>query len=454
MTRIISVIFVSLFALLGCKSGGGSASSNGGDALKYLTPPQRDYQTFDLAQQKVSGYEYRNPDTGMGIPADLSCKIIEPYQQNECDMVVPEILRVFDINGKYALIQARNATVEFKGTTTVGEYSFVQDKTSGELYPMVRDGELQTLWIADEFVSKNSSDNIAYDDALYQLQFTEYGSAYQLIRYQLDDQKRYFVSEVVYEALDNEQIYGFAADKDNNVIIYGPQLEEHHHQRRVVAVPAFGVMQEWVLPVETYPATRQGEIITILSSAEFQERYYKYVFHGAEVSLEPLDLAEGHDLDQASLFRGNITRGDYFMDMNGKVFDISERNFELIHDEGWWEDCYTHCLRNVATQEYLITLNISQVGGPTEALVFNTQSGEALVYTTEFVRRKWEDGYQFGGVVATQHNEFKLIEFYQPQGSEVLETTEHYFNVETLEEYTVVLTGKRASLKVFSYLNE
>ncbi|MFA0350844.1 hypothetical protein AB4486_28475, partial [Vibrio sp. 10N.222.55.C6] len=93
---------------------------------------------------------------GVGIPVNPSCKVDEEGA-NECDIAEPDILRVFDINKKYALVQIDNATIDYEDTKYVGRYSFIQDKLTGELYPMLRGGKLQTLWLSDEFVSVNSS---------------------------------------------------------------------------------------------------------------------------------------------------------------------------------------------------------------------------------------------------------------------------------------------------------
>ncbi|MFA0516810.1 hypothetical protein AB4501_07375 [Vibrio sp. 10N.222.55.E8] len=459
-------IIASLLSLSVVACGGSDGdNTNGGsekDSLKYLTPPQAGYQTFDRVQgntraayssNEINQYEHINPDTGVGIPVNPSCKVDEEGA-NECDIAEPDILRVFDINKKYALVQIDNATIDYEDKKYVGRYSFIQDKLTGELYPMLRGGKLQTLWLSDEFVSVNSSNQVAYDSAIYfygrGLEGDEAGYRNYIGRYRLDADSGVFVFDRVHDVSQGEQIYAFAVDEKNNIVVHEGQTSEVTTSY-LTYIWANGQSEDVILGSD-YPIILNNQIVSHDPYAD-TDSYFRFEFNENSVELTELALNPDNDIDLVSFF-GGISRDNYYVDYNCKAFDTKQDEFKLVRDDGWWENGYYNNLNVVATQDYLICLNVWLDGKPTEGVFIDAKDGSSQHFFMDFYHGHWDDGFGIAGVVATQHNEFKIVQEYRPVGAQESQFKEFYYNVDTNEEYVVGLVGERMSLKVFSYLEE
>ncbi|MEZ9661313.1 hypothetical protein [Vibrio sp. 10N.261.52.F3] len=458
---IASLLSLSVVACGG--SDGDNSNGNGeNDSLKYLTPPKVGYQTFDRVQGNtrtayssgdINQYEHINPDTGVGIPVNPSCKVDEDGI-NECDIVEPDILRVFDINKKYSLVQIDNATIDYEDVKYVGRYAFIQDKLTGELYPMLRDGELQTLWLTDEFASVNSSNQVAYDNAIYfrgrDLEGDEAGYRTYIGRYSLDADSGVFVFDRVHDVSQGEQIYAFAVDENNNIVVHEGQTPEVT-SNYLTYIWANGQSEDVILDSD-YPIILNNSIVSHNRYAA-DDHYFKFEFQEDAVEIIDLVLNPDNDINLVS-FYGGISRGNYYVDYNCKAFDTKQDEFRLVRDDGWWENGYYNNLKSVATQDYLICLNIWLDGKPTEGVFIDAKDGSSQHFSMDFYHGHWDDGLGIAGVVATQHNEFKIVQEYRPQGAQKSEFKEFYYNVDTNEEYVIELNGERMSLKVFSYLEK
>ncbi|WP_408063695.1 hypothetical protein [Vibrio sp. 10N.222.52.B7] len=455
---IASLLSLSVVACGG--SDGDNSNGNGeNDSLKYLTPPKVGYQTFDRVQGNtrtayssgdINQYEHINPDTGVGIPVNPSCKVDEDGI-NECDIVEPDILRVFDINKKYSLVQIDNATIDYEDVKYVGRYAFIQDKLTGELHPILRDGKLQALWLTDEFASVNSTNKVAYNDSLYYIEHTGEGETwrpYKLLQHNLNEETGFFEVSEVYIADDGKEIADYAVDKDNNILLLiGDVGRGDPSDNYVEYISAIG--GRGIIPHEeniNIKSVMNGDIY-IWTSVNYMPQDLKVSFNESGVELSESQFTY--------MPRGGVSRGNYIMAFEPErciVYEIDDYSVSEVADTYFGQRINSRD-SIVASQDYLMCTR-AEIDDSTRGLIFDTRNGSNHAFDMNFIHGHWDDGYQLSVAIATQYNEFKLVEEYRPDGAGSSVFTEHYYNVDTGEEYEIALNGERMSLKVFSYLEK
>ncbi|MFS1417609.1 hypothetical protein BCU61_003560 [Vibrio splendidus] len=197
----ISIAAMLAIALTGCgggSSGGGSngGGSNGGGsngngsidpaplvklpALKSLSIPQTNFQTIEPSNFYIEpasntalnmmAYKNSQGDDHIFEVAFQPCEQCDPP-------VMPTVTRVFDINQKYTMFNMNNSTVAWNGQTYHGNYPVIMDKQSGQLYPIVIDGNVSEFdaQLANEspFLSQQKQGDLIPNTTLYSFDITD-----------------------------------------------------------------------------------------------------------------------------------------------------------------------------------------------------------------------------------------------------------------------------------------
>ncbi|RYU65730.1 hypothetical protein ERW51_14750 [Aliivibrio finisterrensis] len=85
----------------------------------------------------VSEYVYENPETG-----EVSSVVFEGEdKETEEAQPKPTIVTIVDLNDTYSAINMHNTAVEINGEILTGNYTVIQNKTTGRLYPLVENGQ-------------------------------------------------------------------------------------------------------------------------------------------------------------------------------------------------------------------------------------------------------------------------------------------------------------------------
>ncbi|GEM_PF-5821879 len=157
-----SLIALSISSILvGC--GGGSSSSENSTpsktAITKMSSVAAGFQTFQPRNHSVgstsfrmsraysgttqiddgeSDYVYQNPETGE------QASIIFEGEGETGDAVAlpaPEVVMVVDLNENFSAIQFTDVTIHYGGEELTGNYTLIQDKATGSLYPLIEDGQ-------------------------------------------------------------------------------------------------------------------------------------------------------------------------------------------------------------------------------------------------------------------------------------------------------------------------
>lgn len=151
----LSAISATLLLLAAC--GGESNSSTSEPAVNAVTKMSTltpGFQTFKPREHSLTGYSARSSFSSFAAPQDdgVSQYVYENPETNEVSTVVFEtedgstdkalrIETIVDLNEKYSAINISNISIKVGDRSFTGNYTLIQDKTTGALYPLVENGQ-------------------------------------------------------------------------------------------------------------------------------------------------------------------------------------------------------------------------------------------------------------------------------------------------------------------------
>ncbi|MCW8331879.1 hypothetical protein MD588_24060 [Photobacterium sp. SDRW27] len=103
----------------------------------YQTFQARDVETkaFAKSSNNDSAYVYKSAETGDLQPIDFSGE--DPQTNDLVILPAPKIIKVVDINQRYAAMNIDNVAVEVNGKKYVGTYTLIQEKETGAMFPLI-----------------------------------------------------------------------------------------------------------------------------------------------------------------------------------------------------------------------------------------------------------------------------------------------------------------------------
>ncbi|MFS1426980.1 hypothetical protein LMH73_007360 [Vibrio splendidus] len=156
--KLLSVVITTAL-FCGCNSDSSSDSSNTSDPMvvSSMSIIKEGFQTFKPRSHNLTGfyskvalgtkdapfddgasrYAHENPGTGELSSILFSGSELEPEEQP------PELTidSVVDLNEVYSAISMSNITIEVNNEVMSGNFTVIQDKVTGALYPLVEDGK-------------------------------------------------------------------------------------------------------------------------------------------------------------------------------------------------------------------------------------------------------------------------------------------------------------------------
>ncbi|ENM6633882.1 hypothetical protein AB8J12_002811 [Vibrio vulnificus] len=160
----LSLAISATLALAACGGGGGGGSSNEGGspnsgktAVTSMSVVTEGFQTFKPRSHDLTGFTARSSLSSRAVPLDdgVSEYVYENPETGEVSSVIfegesgeteetlpePTIATIVDLNNTYSAINMHNTTVEISGETLTGNYTVIQNKSTGALYPLVENGQ-------------------------------------------------------------------------------------------------------------------------------------------------------------------------------------------------------------------------------------------------------------------------------------------------------------------------
>lgn len=94
-----------------------------------------DFTNNEQYDDGKSAYVYENAQTGEVVSVTFEGK--DPATDEASPLPEPKIFSIVDLNSNYSAINFDNVSVEVNGNNYFGRYTLIQDKTTGDLYPLV-----------------------------------------------------------------------------------------------------------------------------------------------------------------------------------------------------------------------------------------------------------------------------------------------------------------------------
>ncbi|PMN90217.1 hypothetical protein [Enterovibrio norvegicus] len=146
--------WVTLALLTGCGGGDGDPFVVGSSkVVNRMSPVESGFQTFKSRDHSVSAlsqgdrqtreirsskYVYENPELGASNAITFESVDVETGESETAPS--PTVVSVVDLNTQYAAINMKNVTITANGQKQRGSYTLIQNKQSGDLYPLIEDG--------------------------------------------------------------------------------------------------------------------------------------------------------------------------------------------------------------------------------------------------------------------------------------------------------------------------
>ncbi|WP_076590750.1 hypothetical protein [Vibrio ostreicida] len=253
--RAISVMVVLSLLLAGCggstdgdtPEGGSTGNGPSGPdpqrdlpALKSLNVPSVDFQIIQPSDFDLVAANQSALDT-MAYKSQQDEKLMFEVVFETCEQcdapIMPSVTRVFDINKKYTMFNMNNSTVAWHGKVYHGNYPVIMNKFTGQLYPIVVDGQPSEfddeLQNESPFLSQQKQGDLIPNSMLYSFDITDsqHWHMHGIYKAQIKD------NAFVFETLKSD-VYpderDIQIDGQGNILTYYQdppeyQLEHPHH---------------------------------------------------------------------------------------------------------------------------------------------------------------------------------------------------------------------------------
>lgn len=175
-----SVMILSSLSLFGC-GGSDGEQTNSPIALTSMTAVAEGYQTFQTkvtakvqhsniqSASSVEGYVYTQ-SLYQDDYIDVEFTGVDDKDGQPVTLPAPEISKIVDINTRYSAFNMRNMNIDVAGTFYSGSFTLIQDKETGQLYPLVENGlPIYKRIDADHesWLTKTHFSNVGDESSLY-----------------------------------------------------------------------------------------------------------------------------------------------------------------------------------------------------------------------------------------------------------------------------------------------